>query len=133
MLIKDYVKEYTAGKGVYFTDVLREVKEFLFELIKFNRRGIAEEFQDILHFLQLWLYWRFGINGEFWGITKKSVAKFMDRKKVWQEIYEFVGLNKDISGYVGNYNKINKVINQLSQFGIVKEPFGSFPPFASLG
>lgn len=121
MTIKEYVKEYTAGRKICFSDVLREIKELFIELFKFNRRGIAEEFQDVFHFLQLWLYWRFGINGEFWGITKKSVAKFMDRKKVWQEIYEFVGLDKDISGYVGNYNKVEKVINHLSQFGISEE------------
>ena len=45
----------------------------------------------------------------------------MDRKQVWQEIYEFVGLDKNISGYVGNYNKIDKVINHLSKFGINKD------------
>lgn len=121
MKIREYIKEYTAGRGVYFKDVLREIKELFIEFFKFNRRGIAEEFQDVLHFLQLWLYWRFGINGGFWGITKKSVAKFMNRKKVWQEIYEFVGLDKNISGYVGNYNKVEKVINHLSQFGTSKE------------
>ena len=121
MTIKEYIKEYTAGKRICFSDVLREIKELFIEFFKFSGQGITEEFQDVLHFLQLWLYWRFGVNGEFWGITKKSVAKFMNRKKVWQEIYDFVGLNKDISGYAGNYNKVNKVINHLSQFGISRE------------
>jgi hypothetical protein len=121
MRIKEYIKEYTAGRGICFLDVLREIKEWFIELFKFNKQGIKEEFQDVLHFLQLWLYCRFGINGEPWKIARKSVAKFMDRKKVWQEIYGFVGLDKDISGYVGNYNKADKVIKHLSQFGISKE------------
>lgn len=121
MSIKEYMKEYTAGKGIYFKDVLGEVKELLFELFKLNSSGIKEESQDVLHFLQLWLYCRFGINGEIWSITGKSVAKFMNRKKVWQKIYEFAGLDKDISGYAGNYNKRDKVINHLSKFGVNRE------------
>jgi len=121
MTIKEYVKEYTAGRGVYFKDVLREIKEFFIEMFKFNKQGMDEEFQDVLHFLQLWLYWRFGINGEFWKITGKSVAKFINRKKVWQKIYEFVGLDKNISGYVGNYSRVNKVISHLSKFGISED------------
>lgn len=121
MKIKDYIKDYTAGNRIYFKDVLSEVKEFFIELFKFSRSGITEEFQDVFHFLQLWLYWKFGINGEIWSITKKSVAKFINRKNVWQEIYIFVGLNKDISGYAGNYDKAEKVINHLSNFGISQE------------
>ncbi len=121
MTIKEYIKEYTAGRRICFSDILREIKELFVEIFKFSGQGITEEFQDVLHFLQLWLCWRFGIDGNFWRITKKSVAKFMNRKNVWQEIYEFVGLNKDISGYVGNYNKADKVVNHLSQFGISEE------------
>ena len=119
--IKDYIKEYTAGNGIYLMDVLGEVKEFLVELIKLNRAGMSEEFQDIFHFLQLWLFWRFGIDGKIWSITKKSVVKFINRKEIWQKIYVFVGLNKEISGYVGNYKKIDKVTNHLSKFGINQE------------
>jgi len=85
MTIENYIKEYTAGKGIYFKDVLNEVKEFLTDLFRFNGAGIKEEFQDLFHFLQLWLYWRFGINGEIWSRTKKSIHKFINRK-VWQEI-----------------------------------------------
>ena len=91
------------------------------EVCKFDKSGIREEFSDVFHFLQLWLYWRFGINGETWNITEKTVTKCINRKKVWQEIYLFVGIDKNISGYAGNYNKIDKVINHLSKFGISKE------------
>jgi len=121
MKISEYIKEYTEGKRIHFSDVLQEIKELFIEIFKFNKTGIIEEFQDVLHFVQLWLYWRFKINGEIWTINEKSVAKFMDRKKVWQEIYMFVGLDKNISGYVGNYNKVDKVINHLSKFGINKD------------
>lgn len=118
MKIKDYIKEYTLGTKVPFKDVWGEIKEFIAEVIKFNKDGMAEEAQDAFHFLQLWLYWQFGINGEIWNISKKSVKKFMDRKKVWQEIYIFAGLDENISNYVGNYKKFEKVKNHLSAFGI---------------
>ncbi len=121
MTIEDYVKKYTAGYRIYFFDFLKEIKEFIVELIKFNNSGMSDEFQDIFHFLQLWLYWRFGINGEIWKITQKSVNKFIERHKIWQEIYELVGLDRDISGYAGNYEKIDKVIKQLAKFGVNKE------------
>lgn len=121
MKIGDYVKEYTSGKRVTFGDVLEEINEFAVELFKFKKIRISEEFQDIIHFFQLWLYWRFGINGEIWKMSEKSVKKFIDRKKVWQEIYEFVGLDRNISGYAGNYKKVEKVISHLSNFGIGKE------------
>jgi len=118
MKIKDYIKEYTLGTKVPFKDVLGEIKEFIAEVIKFDRDGMSEESQDIFHMLQLWLYWQFGINGEIWNISKDSVRKFMDRKKVWQEIYTYTGLDKNISNYVGNYKKIEKVKKHLSGFGV---------------
>lgn len=121
MLIKDYIKEYTLGTRVPFADVWGEMREFFAEVTKFDKAGMAEEAQDALHMLQLWMYWRLGVNGEIWRITQGSVKKFMDRKKVWQEIYVFVGLDKNISNYVGNYKKSEKVINHLSVFGVSKE------------
>lgn len=121
MLIKDYIKEYTLGIYVPFKDVWGEVKEFFAEVAKLNKAGMAEEAQDVFHMLQLWLYWRFGMNGEIWRITRGSVKKFMDRKKVWQEIYVFAGLDKNISNYVGNYKKAEKVIKHLSGFGVSRE------------
>ena len=121
MNIAQYTKEYTDGRSVIFKDILSEVNEFFVEVIKLNKDGVKEEFEDVLHFVQLWLYSRFGINGEIWGITKHSVKKFIDRKLVWNKIYAYIGLPLNISGYVGNYNKIHKVINHLQKFGISKE------------
>ena len=121
MKIKRYIENYTDGNKIRFREVLDEVKEFFIELFRFNRIEMKEELEDVFHFLQLWFYWRFGVNGEVWGITKNSVNKFIKRKKVWQEIYVFSGLNKNISGFCGNCNKIEKVINHLSKFGIGKE------------
>ena len=97
-----------------------EVKEFLVEIVKFNKTGISEEFGDIMHFIQLWLFWKFGINGEIWEISQSSVNKFMARKKVWQKIYKEVGLSKNSSNFCGNYKKEEKVVQQLSKFGVSK-------------
>lgn len=122
MKISQYTIEYTENrKPITFYYVWLEIKEFFVEIVKFNWGGIKEEFEDVLHFLQLWLYARFGVDGELWGITKHSVKKFMDRKIVWNRIYVFVGLSENISGYVGNYRKVEKVIKHLNKFKIEKE------------
>lgn len=42
-----------------------------------DKTKIGEELEDVFHFLQLWLYWRFGLDGEIWKMTKNSVKKFM--------------------------------------------------------
>lgn len=121
MKISEYVKEYTSGKRVTFLEVISEKKELIIEIIKMNKDGIREEFGDVFHFLQLWLFWRFGVDGEIWKISENSVQKFMDRKKVWNKIYICVGLEENISGFVGNYKKVHKVVNHLKKFGINKE------------
>lgn len=121
MKISQYIKEYTAGKPIKFNNVISEIKELIVEVVRMNKDEIKEEFEDVFHFLQLWLYWRFGMDGEIWKITNNSVKKFMDRKLVWNRIYASVGLSENISGYVGNYKKMEKVVNHLQKFGIDKE------------
>ncbi|MFH1970940.1 MAG: hypothetical protein ABIJ05_00955 [Patescibacteria group bacterium] len=121
MYIKTYIKEYTSGNKIGFNKVFDEIKELFIEIIKFNKKGIKEEYQDVLHFFQLWLYWQFGLNGKLWKSTKESTKKFMARKKMWQEIYKYVELDKNISNFCGNYNKPEKVIKHLSRFGIPEE------------
>jgi len=121
MKISEYVKEYTAGGPIVFLNVVSEVNELFLEFIEFRKDGIKEEFGDVFHFLQLWLYSQFGIDGEVWRITKNSVKKFIDRKSVWNNIYISVGLPQNVSGYVGNYNKIEKVVGHLQNFGVSKE------------
>jgi len=118
MKISQYINEYTDKSKITFKDFLEEVKELFVEILKFNWPGIKEEFGDVFHFLQLWLHWRFGLDGQPWKISQHSVNKFMARKEVWNKIYQMVGLEKNISGYVGNYNKVEKVIKHLSNFGI---------------
>lgn len=121
MKISEYIKEYTSGDPIEFHSIIMEIDEMVAEIIKMNRSGIIEEFEDVFHFLQLWLHSRFGIDGEIWKITRHSVKKFMDRKYVWNQIYVSVGLSENISGYVGNYRKIEKVVKHLQRFGIEKE------------
>jgi hypothetical protein len=115
---KEYLENYTGGYGIRFKSVLREILELLNEIIAFDRVKIKEEWQDVLHHFQLWLCWRFGINGEIWKCTEESVAKFVARKQVWRKIYKFAGLDENISNFCGNYKRKEKVIKQLGRFGI---------------
>lgn len=121
MRINQYTKEYTAGKQITLRDVFCEINELIAEIIKLNKNGIREEFQDVFLFLQGWLYWRFKINGELWRIHKDSARKFMERKQIWRRIYQSVGLPENISGYVGNYRKMEKVVGHLAKLGISKD------------
>ena len=119
--ISEYVKSHTSGRRIIFLDVVDELVEFGAEVIKMNLAGMKEEFGDVFHFLQLWLYWRFGCDGEPWRITQHSVKKLMARKLVRNKIYLCVGLPENISGYVGNYTRIEKVVRQLGRFNIARE------------
>jgi hypothetical protein len=121
MKMSQYVKEYTNGEPIILRNVFSEIKELVAEIFKFNKTGIKEEFEDVLHFVQLWLFWRFGLNGEIWSCTKNSTKKFMDRRPIWREIYIEAGLPGDISNFCGNYKKAHKVVNHLQKFGINKE------------
>lgn len=119
MRIADYIKAYTSGERVTFKkEVMSEVWELLVEISRFNRSGIAEEFGDVMHFTQLWLFWRFGVDGELWRLSMSSVRKFMARLEVWRKLYVEVGLDPMISNFCGNYKKIEKVVKQLGRFGI---------------
>lgn len=121
MRVNEYVKSYTLGKRIPFHDVWTEIKELIVEVLKFNKAGMDEEFQDVLHFLQLWLFWKFGLNGELWKATSGSVNKFMRRKEIWMRIYRYVGLDEQISNYVGNYRRLHKVKGHLSKFRVSAE------------
>jgi hypothetical protein len=118
MKVSEYVKNYTSGDRISFWHILDEYKELLVEVSSGNWKGMNEEWQDVLHFVQLWLYWRFKVDGEMWSCTSQSVAKFMERVKVWHDIYEYVGLPRGSSNFCGNYKKFEKVAKQLAKFGV---------------
>lgn len=121
MRISDYIASYTSGERVPFREVWQEVKELAVELVHLNGKGIREEWQDVLHFFQLWLYWRCKVNGEVWKCTNGSVTKFMNRVAVWRKLYAHAGLDPKISNFAGNYAKLPKVIKQLGKFGVSEE------------
>lgn len=121
MKISQYVVDYTSGEFVFFRYVLLEVKELWDEVVHWNKAGMAEEWEDVLHFFQLWLYWRFKVDGEVWHCTRHSVEKFMNRVQVWHDIYEAAGLPRKSSNFAGNYKKIEKVVKQLGKLGVSKE------------
>ncbi|MFA6522237.1 MAG: hypothetical protein WCT24_01430 [Patescibacteria group bacterium] len=120
MKISAYIKEYTSGERINLSRVFSEVREYVDEVLKWNKQGMHEEAEDVFHFVQLWMYWRFGIDGEIWKISQHSVQKFMDRKALWQKLYRFVGLDEDISNFCGNNKKIEKVVAHLGKFGVSK-------------
>jgi len=114
--------EYSSGERIELRHIFSEVQELLVEIVRFNPAGISEEFGDVLHFVQLWLYWRFGIDGEIWlGLTGCSVRKFMDRRAVWRRLYKEVGLPEGISNFCGNCSKVEKVVKQLGRFGVDRQ------------
>jgi len=120
MKIEEYINKYTHQKDkISFRYVWLEFMELCEAIfVKRSKDKIKEEFGDTLHFFQMYLYSKFGINQQVWRITIPSVEKFKKRKPVWQRLYNFVGLSKNISGFVGNYKKKEKVINHLKRLGI---------------
>ena len=116
MKINYFCKEYTHGK-VYFKDIIDEVQEFFEELIKFDREGMKDEFADVIAFFQMWLWNRFKINGQLWKLGLRSFNKFIARRKVWVQIYVFVGI-KEKCTYCRNYKRKNKVIKHLAKFNV---------------
>lgn len=121
MRIGEHIQAYTSGDRVPFREVWQEVKELLHEVVRLHWKGMHEEWQDVLHFFQLWLYWRFKINGEVWKCTSGSIAKFVGRLAVWQQLYAHAGLDPHVSHFAGNYAKLPKVIKQLGRFGVSEE------------
>lgn len=122
ILASEYVKAYTSGDRILlFKGVWHEVKELIDEILKMDRRGIAEEWGDVVLFIQLWLYWRFGLDGLLWRSSYDSVRKFMGRLCVWQDLYVYVGLDRHVSNFCGNYFREHKVVKQLGKFGIDAE------------
>lgn len=119
--VSEYVANYTSGERVRWAEVWAEVKEFAAEVWKRNLVGMREEWGDVLHFAQLWAYWRFKVNGPLWRGSLGSVKKFMDRLRVWQDLYEHVGLGRHVSNFCGNYHKEEKVVKQLGRLGIDAE------------
>jgi hypothetical protein len=79
---------------------------------------MKEEWQDILVFFQIWLYWHFKINDQMWECSSESTKKFMNRVEVWHDIYEYVGLPRRTSNFCGNYKRPEKVVRQLAKYGI---------------
>ncbi|MFH2063271.1 MAG: hypothetical protein ABIJ46_03910 [bacterium] len=118
MKISQYILEWTSNDRIRFRHIWAEFVEWLVEMLHWNRVGMREEWGDVLHFIQLWLFWRFGLDGELWPSTSESTDKFMGRLKIWRQLYVAVGLPEDSSRFCGNCTKLEKVIKQLGRFGI---------------
>lgn len=118
MRVSEYVKNYTNGEVFTLGNTFGEVKEFFVEVLKLNWNGMNEEWQDVLVFLQIWIYYRFRVNGHMWDCSRESWEKFMKRVAVWHDIYEYAGLKRDISNFCGNYKRPEKVVKQLSKLGV---------------
>lgn len=116
--ISDYIADYTSGDEVFFLEIWQEFKEFVVEVFRLDWKATKEEFSDVLHFLQMYLYWKFGTDGRVWRSTEYSLRKFMGRLENWRKLYAEVGLDPMISNFCGNCSKEYKVVKQLAKFGI---------------
>ena len=116
--ISEYIADYTSGDEVHFVEIWQEIKEFLHELIRFRWHASKEEFSDVLHFIQMYLYWKFGLDRKVWKSTEFSLRKFMGRLENWRKLYAEAGLDPMISNFCGNCSKEEKVVKQLSKFGV---------------
>lgn len=119
MKISHFCKAYTDVKlGCPFSMILGEVGEFFVALVKLNFKEMKEEFHDIVSFVQMWLYYNYNVDGNLWRMAMPAYDKYMARRKYWDAIYDYVGLDRNVSTYCGNYQRRYKVISQLSRFGI---------------
>ena len=120
MLVSEYVAAHTSNyierHGRKIRRVLMEVWELLVEIVKLNPKGIKEEFGDVVHLTQLWLY-SYGWDGKLW---MWCAQKFIDRQPVWQAIFDYVGLQIRAK-VAGNYQREWKVVRLLAKYGIPEE------------
>lgn len=116
MLTSQYARDFTGGERTKFYRVWLEIKELLAELLVVNFRGICEEFGDVVHHIQLWLY-SCGLDARLWMWCAR---KFILRQEVWQAMHRELGLTCRAC-YGGNYHRPQKVINYFMYFGITPE------------
>lgn len=120
MLVSEYIANYTSDfvekHGRKFRRVMAEVLELLVEMVRLNWKGVKEEFGDVVHLTQLWLY-TFGWDGKLWMWCAR---KFIARQKVWQALYDHVGI-PGRACVSENYNRLPKVISRLGTRGISAE------------
>ncbi len=118
MDVATYHQEYTNGKPFTLSDLAVELFELMHSLLSFDRGKIVDEMSDVSVFIQLWYFCRFGHNAPLWRSSLHNLAKVKQRKKVWRKIYRLAGLPQDISNYCGNYLKKEKMVRQLTTFGV---------------
>ena len=122
MKIGQFCKEYTDPElRSGFLRVLDEVGELIGAIFTFNPDKIKDEFADVLVITQVWLYYKHKVNDDLWEGGMPAYNKIISRKKYWNQIYDFVGLDRNVSSYCGNYQRKRKVVSQLGRFGVSKE------------
>ena len=122
MKIGQFCKEYTDPElRTGFLRVLDEVGELIGALFTFNPDKIKDEFADVLVLVQIWLYYKHKVDDNLWEGGVPSYNKIMLRRDYWKQIYDFVGLDRNVSSYCGNYKRERKVVSQLGRFGVSKE------------
>jgi hypothetical protein len=119
MKIKEFCQEYSTCP-VSFYDLACEVDELVEEIINFNVSGIKEEFADVIVFVQMWLWNKLNLNGKLWKLGEKSFDKFIRRRAVWEQIYQYFDI-KEKCVICKNYTKLHKIVSHLKKFGINKK------------
>ena len=118
MRISEVIWRYTHRKKMTIGRVWLEVIELWEALVALDWRGVKEELGDVMHFLQIWLFWRFALDSKVWFFTVPTIKKFSDRLVVWQQIYVAAGLSANIVGSTANYRRQHKVVKRLTQLGV---------------
>ncbi len=114
MRVSEYLVNFTNGETTTWSYVREELVELWHEVCTGNFRGMLEEFGDVVHHIQLYLYERFGWNHRLW---KWCSNKYIRRQIVWQQLYNFAGIPHRAC-YGGNYLRREKVVKQLGRYGV---------------
>jgi hypothetical protein len=120
MKISEFRKEYCERRKFRARDVFGEICELAEAIVKLDKYGVKEEFSDICVFIQCYLYDNHSLDQNLWTFGMPSFQKFMKRRKIWETMYSFLGIN-DRCTTCKNYKRLHKVISHFEGYGIKQE------------
>ena len=116
-----FVDNYSLGTLVPWAKLREELLELAQGIMNLDWANTKEEFADVVHILQVVLFWRYGWNGKLWRLGLPAVRKFIARQGMWRQMYQILGLPQSTRSCGKNYKKLTKAIELLGGFGISPE------------